>query len=171
MESADWVPWKVFGVVSKGAYNYALVPNHPHATKNGYVLEHRIVMENFHGRMLKPSEVVHHKNSNKKDNRVANLEVMEFREHSRHHGMQQGRVYVELKCPSCGVRFTRRLNQTSIGKMVNTGNFCSRTCSGKFSHAAAGSIASKRLEENIVAVFVVVDGIRKSDRGECDAIV
>ena len=42
--------WNIKKIVSKGDYLYALVPEHPKATKNGYVLLHRIVMENHLGR-------------------------------------------------------------------------------------------------------------------------
>lgn len=52
--------WKIEKIVKKGDYNYAVVKNHPHATKYGYVLHHRIVMENFLGRLLSPQEIVHH---------------------------------------------------------------------------------------------------------------
>ena len=44
--------WKIRRIVSKGDYNYAVVPEHPNKTKFGYVLEHRIVMENHLGRLL-----------------------------------------------------------------------------------------------------------------------
>lgn len=43
--------------------------------KNGRVLEHRWVMEQFLGRSLLPDETVHHKNGVKTDNRPENLEV------------------------------------------------------------------------------------------------
>jgi len=52
--------WNIKKVISKGDYLYALVPEHPNATKNGYVLMHRIVMENHLGRILNKDEVVHH---------------------------------------------------------------------------------------------------------------
>lgn len=47
--------------------------------------EHRYIMEQHLGRKLKRDEVVHHKDGNKRNNDLSNLEVMSLSEHAREH--------------------------------------------------------------------------------------
>ena len=49
------------------------------------VLQHREIMEEHLGRELDPDEVVHHKDENKTNNELTNLQVMSRVEHSRLH--------------------------------------------------------------------------------------
>ena len=145
--------WKIKKIVSKGEYNYAVVPEHPNATKNGYVLEHRIAMENHLGRLLNPDEVVHHINGNKKDNRIENLEVMSASAHSRYHMLKNGRKWVLLKCPNCGAIFERERMRTHLTK-GGTATFCSRKCNGKFwsTHRGTHTVDSA-ISGNVVREF------------------
>ena len=48
---------------------------------------HRALMENKLGRKLSRLEVVHHKNHDRSDNRMANLELMTFAAHNRLHNL------------------------------------------------------------------------------------
>ena len=124
--------WNIKKIVSKGDYLYALVPEHPKATKNGYVLLHRIVMENHLGRFLNANEVVHHKNLNKKDNNIKNLEILSIREHAKKHGLKLKKHMVLLKCPCCKKVFSLARNKSFLVKKTKYNcNCCSCSCRGK----------------------------------------
>jgi transcriptional regulator with XRE-family HTH domain len=52
-----------------GAF-WVKIPGHPAATKGGYVLEHRYLMEQAIGRFLERHEIVHHRTGDRGDNRI-----------------------------------------------------------------------------------------------------
>ena len=64
-------------------YKLIFKPEHPNSTNGGYIREHRLVMENYLGRYLKPNEDIHHINGIKTDNRIENLQVMTKSQHSK----------------------------------------------------------------------------------------
>ncbi len=128
-----WEDWKIRKIVSKGDYNYAVVPEHPKATKNGYVLEHRIVMENHIKRILLDTEVVHHINKNRKENNIKNLELMDKQEHVLMHAKEkEGKIWITLICPNCGKEFEIEERNVKSRKKNNKNIFCSRRCNGLF---------------------------------------
>lgn len=65
--------WRGGEPVDSDGYVYAMCPGHKQANARGYVFKHRLVMESHLGRLLRKSEVVHHKNGNRADNRIGNL--------------------------------------------------------------------------------------------------
>ena len=77
--------WNGGRIKSKKGYILVLAREHPYAGNDRYVMEHRLIMEKYIGRYLKSDEVVHHKNGIKHDNRIENLEILKFGEHTANH--------------------------------------------------------------------------------------
>ena len=77
-------------VNQEGYIKVTLAPDDPfiamsrHGRSND-VLEHRIVMARHLGRTLESSEAVHHRNKDKQDNRIDNLELIDHSNHASNH--------------------------------------------------------------------------------------
>ncbi len=80
----DHPRWKG-GTITKCGYKHVkLYPDDPYydlmaRSYTNYVLEHRIIMARHLGRALLSTEVVHHLNGIKADNRIENLELLKDR--------------------------------------------------------------------------------------------
>ncbi len=83
--------WKGGKHIDRHGYVNIHRPLHPFCNKKNYVAEHRLAMESFIGRYLKPREVVHHINGVKGDNRIENLMLFPSdTEHQKYH--REGRI-------------------------------------------------------------------------------
>lgn len=72
--------------IKRNGYWYIKKRNHPFSDKQGYIAEHRLVMEKFLNRYLLHIEIIHHKNGIRTDNRIENLEVFTSPgKHLQHH--------------------------------------------------------------------------------------
>jgi hypothetical protein len=62
------------GNITVSGYRQVWAPEHPNSTQ-GIIKEHRLVMSQHLGRPLRKGETVHHRNGDKLDNRLENLEL------------------------------------------------------------------------------------------------
>lgn len=123
--------WVVSRTAENGRYRVAYVPDHPYSWSTGYVLEHRVVMENHLGRILQDDEVVHHKNENTKDNRLENLELMSKSSHGRLHAPKA--TCIEVACAFCGKPLLLREKMVEMKRRAGQREFfCSSVCNGKY---------------------------------------
>lgn len=75
--------WKGGRILDKDGYWMIYSPKHPFKNAIGYVREHRLVMEKFLGRYLMSIEVIHHKDENKQNNKLSNLQLFFKPDHDR----------------------------------------------------------------------------------------
>lgn len=112
-------------------YKVVYMPNHHRAFSNGCVFEHILVAEKKIGRELKPEEVVHHKDSNKKNNFEDNLIV--FASNSDHISYHNGCTYYldeegiahsskkNFLCKNCGLEI-KYWHKNKTGMCINCFN-------------------------------------------------
>lgn len=63
-------------LLNKDGYILIWTPEHPNANVDGYVFEHRLVMEKHLSRYLESQEIIHHINEIRTDNRIENLQLL-----------------------------------------------------------------------------------------------
>lgn len=85
--------WKGGKLVHK-SYVYLLTKEHPNRNRDGYVTEHRLIMEKKLGRFLERTEIIHHINGISDDNRIENLELVNSQsEHMKIHHPKGIHIY------------------------------------------------------------------------------
>lgn len=90
--------WKGGRIVKHG-YIMIKSPYHPYKNARGYVFEHRLVMEAHLGRYLDSNEEVDHKDKNRKNNNIENLQLFETKgQHTAYHN----KIIDERHCLKCG---------------------------------------------------------------------
>lgn len=79
---------KVYSHASQNKTNHYVkikMPTHPYSDSQGYIMQHRLIMEEYLGRYLLKEEIIHHINWDKSDNRIENLLITNASEHQQYH--------------------------------------------------------------------------------------
>lgn len=123
--------------MKNGPYELVKAPSgYPGKKYRGkYVYEHHLVWWENTGALLPSGRVIHHKNHDKRDNRFDNLALEDWSEHSRAHGLEQGKATIELRCAWCGVSFIRKLRQYRQQLKRQRNFFCCKSHQVKFQWA------------------------------------
>ena len=116
-----------------------------------YCYEHHLVWEKETGLPVPDGCIIHHKDGNKYNNTISNLQLMDAKAHVAMHS-KKGRTMLECKCPSCGKIFCRE-KRACLKRLV----FCSLHCVGKmysFRKPSKEEI-EKAKKENIIRKFIL----------------
>lgn len=132
--------FKILSTARSGGYIYCRTdPPHPKSNSHGLYLMHRVVVENSLGRLLLKKEVIHHKDEDRTNNELSNLEIMTQSEHARHHALERAPASILCVC-DCGSDFwvkpcvfRRRMLASKTGRL-----FCSRQCAYIFTNRPIG---------------------------------
>ena len=96
------------GFVDNDGYSNTFLPSHPFSKKSGHILTHRLIMEQQIGRYLTEDEIVHHKDGDKSNNDISNLQIMTKSKHAEHHYTERAKDengnFVTAKIPRDGRR-------------------------------------------------------------------
>lgn len=114
----DWKIDKTMG------YEYAISKGHYLASSNGKIYKHIFVMCEHIGRPLHPDECVHHKDRDRSNNELSNLQLLTRSEHALLHAIEDRGYKVESrKCKHCKKPFTC----SEVSKQI----FCSSLCAAE----------------------------------------
>lgn len=119
--------------MKNGEYNLVIAPEeYPGKLYRGkYCYEHHLIYWQNYGIVPNSEEVIHHKDGNKRNNNIENLELMNRVKHIIFHDMNMKRNMVLLECPICHRIFSREKHQTHLNKPTNKATYCSRNCAAK----------------------------------------
>lgn len=149
-----------------GVYSIKKIAAMLHGALDGYVIrylpqndrryesanwqfEHRLVMEAVLGRRLKRSEVVHHLDENKKNNKPGNLELLTRSEHGKLHAPLLGKIE---NCPICGKKFYLSRANEKRGRRT-----CSNVCGAKLPGAIRNhkrNLTGRKINHKLNALIV-----------------
>lgn len=107
-----------YKIFLNNTYPSIYMPEHQQADAQGRVFIHRLIMSEHLGRSLECDEIVHHKDEDKWNWEVSNLELTNHSEHGKHHHPTKK---TKRRCEYCNKWFTPKYKHDE--------RFCDPKCS------------------------------------------
>ena len=99
--------------------------------RSRYCYEHHYEYWKGTGYLLKKGDSIHHKDGNKRNNVLSNLELLSDSTHKSLHA-NKGRLWAEMICPNCENHFEREYRNTLLKDGLPKTIFCSKRCVGLY---------------------------------------
>lgn len=108
------------------------------------------------GRKLSRTEEVDHKDEDRLNDDLNNLQILTRRQNRRKSSSHRGKAMVRLRCPGCGKTFERERRQTHLikgGPFTACGRSCSRTAVGKLQRRHPPQAIKEAIRKNVIEEF------------------
>lgn len=113
----------------RNGYIQVLKRNHPRSDSDGYIMEHRLIFEEYNRCCLLPWIDIHHIDGNKSNNKINNLKPLSSSEHTKIHFKKDMSNRVCLLCKSKTTIINKKTGYYSWYKYHN--GFICRKCYNK----------------------------------------
>lgn len=117
----------------------------------------RYLMSVKEKRILDKQEHVDHKDNNKMNDDISNLQILTLKENNVKEARHRGKKMVTLKCPSCNIVFEREKRQTHLqkgGQYTGCCRKCSTTFGALLQHNPSDIKLQKALKNNVIKEYI-----------------
>ena len=120
-----------YKVFHKGMGRWQVCLHDPKSGKRRTILLSKFVLSCSLGRILGPDEQVDHKDQDKTNDVLSNLEIVTSRENNRRYRAANPKVMFSHICPMCGAAFQREKQRSYSFMLTGKTPNCSKRCGYK----------------------------------------